>query len=80
MNSSRKHVDLRAARLLTLDTEPYLSCAECFDRMDEYVEALLADPAYDDERMRTHLTACPACAEEAQSLMLLVAEDQSTTP
>lgn len=75
MNTPHKHLDTRAARLLTLDTEPYLSCEECFDRMDAYVEALLADPEHDDVTMRTHLTACPACAEEAESLMQLVADD-----
>jgi anti-sigma factor RsiW len=75
MNTSHKHVDRRTARLLTLDTEPYLSCVECFDRMDAYVEALLANPDHDDKRMRVHLDACPACAEEAASLLLLVAED-----
>jgi len=75
MNTSHKYVDLRAARLLTLETEPYLSCVECFDRMDEYVEALLANPDHDDEQMRVHLDACPACAEEATSLIQLVAND-----
>lgn len=43
--------------------------------MDAYVEALLAEPEHDDEAMRTHLTACPACAEEAESLLQLVAAD-----
>jgi hypothetical protein len=70
MNTSHKHLVLRAAQLLTLDPEPYLSCDECFARIDEYVEALLEAPDHDDRRMRAHLDACPACAGEAQSLCI----------
>jgi hypothetical protein len=57
---------------LTLDTEPWLSCDDCFDLMDEYVERRVADPAYVDPLMVTHLAACAACAEEADSLYALV--------
>jgi hypothetical protein len=78
MNTSHKHVDLRAAQLLTLDSEPYLSCDECFARIDQYVEALVENPDHDEPQMRTHLDACPACAEEAETLMLLVVEDHGS--
>ncbi|MGZ4436568.1 MAG: hypothetical protein ACXVXE_09965 [Nocardioidaceae bacterium] len=67
----------QTARLLTLPTEPWLSCEECFDLMDVYVEAVLADPATTAlPEMRVHLAGCPACAEEAESLLALVAEPQ----
>ena len=59
------------ARLLA-DTSPYLSCDDCFARIDEYVERLVADPAYDDLPMRTHLAGCGACAEEAETLRELL--------
>ncbi|TLF77596.1 hypothetical protein [Nocardia cyriacigeorgica] len=53
---------------LLADTSPYLSCDECFDRIDEYVERRIADPHYDDLAMRVHLAGCGACAEEAATL------------
>jgi hypothetical protein len=47
--------------------EPEALCDECFDRLDEYVEAeLRGEPA--DERMSAHLAGCPACREEYESL------------
>jgi hypothetical protein len=70
----------QAARRLTLDTEPYLSCDDCFDLVDGYVEALLTDPDHDDDAMRTHLAGCAACAEEARSLLLLVAGQDGVDP
>ncbi|BDT87167.1 hypothetical protein GV791_29425 [Nocardia cyriacigeorgica] len=57
---------------LLADTSPYLSCDECFDRIDEYVERCLADPHYDDLAMRVHLAGCGACAEEAATLRELL--------
>ncbi|HET6653690.1 MAG TPA: hypothetical protein VFH10_13685 [Nocardioides sp.] len=73
MNHRRVSPD--ALRAMTLDTQPWLSCDECFDRMDAYVERLLADPDHTDVPMATHLNACTACAEEADSLMALVRLD-----
>ncbi|HKT83072.1 MAG TPA: hypothetical protein VJQ84_04465 [Solirubrobacterales bacterium] len=53
---------------------PELSCEQCFERLDRYVELSLAgEPA--DERvpgMRAHLDGCPACAEDFESLRELV--------
>ena len=68
MNERRRVVTRDVLSRLTLDTQPWLSCDECFDRMDEYVERLLHEPGYTDPAMATHLTACSACAEEADSL------------
>jgi len=62
------------ARLLT-DTEPYLSCDDCFKQIDRYVERRLAEPNYDDPLMEAHLTGCGACAEEARTLAELLRED-----
>jgi len=58
---------------LILDTTPWLSCDDCFERMDSYVEAVLRDPEHEDPAMAAHLRGCPACAEEADSLLDLVA-------
>lgn len=54
---------------LLLDTSPYLSCDECFDQLDTYVERLHEDPTHRDAPMQVHLHACAACAEEAEALM-----------
>ena len=70
----------QVARRLTLDTEPYLSCDDCFDLVDRYVEALLSDPNHDLPAMRTHLAGCAACAEEARSLIGFVAEQDGLDP
>ena len=57
---------------LLADTSPYLSCDDCFARLDEYVERTLDDPHHQDPAMRAHLAGCGACAEEAAALRELV--------
>jgi hypothetical protein len=55
-------------------TAPQLSCEECFERLDEYVE-LEVSGVDADERvpgMRPHLEGCPACSEEHASLRALL--------
>jgi hypothetical protein len=55
---------------------PEVTCEECFDRLDEYVELELA--GRDADRlvpgMRAHLEGCPACREDHDSLLALVRE------
>jgi hypothetical protein len=60
---------------LLADTTPYLSCDDCFSRLDEYVERRARDPQYEDPAMRAHLTGCGACAEEADALLDLLSQD-----
>lgn len=54
--------------------DPELTCEQCFEELDRYVELSLAgEPA--DARvpgMRAHLDGCPACAEDFRSLRDLV--------
>lgn len=57
---------------LLVDTTPYLSCDDCFDRIDQYVERRLARPDHDDPAMAAHLAGCGACAEEADALTELL--------
>ncbi len=54
-----------------------LSCEQCFELLDEYVELELAGAAADDaiEGMRAHLEGCAACHEEHESLLMLLASD-----
>ena len=55
---------------------PEVTCEECFDRLDEYVELEFA--GVDADRrvpgMRAHLEGCPACREDHDSLLALVGE------
>ena len=60
---------------LTLDTEPWLSCDECFRLVDRYAEDAVAGPTQDWRALEVHLRACPACSEEASTIVVLVAED-----
>ena len=67
-------LDAAAVDALLRDTTPWLSCEDCFERMDSYVEAMRRDPGYVDEAMSAHLRGCAACDEEARSLVALLAE------
>ena len=77
MSRDRAQLSEAAVLALTLPTEPWLSCGECFRLSDQFAEVLLTDPATTlMEPMFVHLRACPACAEEAESLVALLAEEQ----
>ncbi len=65
---------VRIASLLA-DTEPYLSCDDCFQRIDQYVERRMADLHHDDLEMTTHLAGCGVCTDEADALEALLRED-----
>ena len=56
-----------------------LTCEECFDQVDRYVELELSGADADAlvPAMREHLQGCPACAEEHQSLVALARADDS---
>jgi anti-sigma factor RsiW len=51
-----------------------VTCDQCFERLDEYVELELrgADAEERVPGMRAHLAGCPACADEHQSLRALL--------
>jgi hypothetical protein len=55
---------------------PEVSCEECFELLDEYVELELAGADADARLpgMREHLQGCPACHEDHESLRDLVAQ------
>jgi anti-sigma factor RsiW len=56
---------------------PELSCEQCFEELDRYVELSLAGEAADARvpGMRAHLDGCPACAEDFASLRDLVTQE-----
>jgi hypothetical protein len=63
----------RLARLLG-PAGPELTCDECFEQLDRYVELELADADADAAvpGMHAHLEGCPACREEHDSLVALL--------
>jgi hypothetical protein len=65
---------------LTLDTDPWLSCDDCFRHVDEYAETMLAGATDPMPAMTVHLRGCPACAEEAETVLVLAAEDAGLDP
>ena len=61
---------------------PELTCDECFEHLDRYVDlevaGLDADTAIPG--MKAHLEGCPACVEDHESLAALVTADQARDP
>jgi hypothetical protein len=51
-------------------SEPEIGCDECFEHLDRYVELELAGADADAAipGMSAHLSGCPACGEEHESL------------
>lgn len=75
MNDQNPTVSPLTIANLLVDTEPYLSCDDCFERLDQYVERRVADLHHDDVRMTTHLAGCGVCADEADALEALLREE-----
>lgn len=67
--------DPESINRLTADTEPWLSCDDCFEQVEVAIESTLActDPL--PEPFRVHLKCCMVCHEEALSLAALIAPD-----
>ncbi len=57
---------------------PEVTCEECFERLDAFVELELAGA--DAERavpgMGAHLEGCPACREDHESLVAFVSAER----
>lgn len=73
----------RPARLLSQllgPATPELTCDECFEQLDRYVELELAgrDANASVPGMREHLEGCPACYEDHESLQALLASESET--
>lgn len=68
--------DPRVNRLLGPDG-PELTCDECFDVLDRYVELELSRSEPDEQipGMRAHLLGCPACNEDHESLLALMSSE-----
>jgi hypothetical protein len=60
-------------------TQPEISCDECFQLLDRYVDLEVAGADADAAvpGLRAHLDGCPACREEHESLYALVSGQQA---
>jgi hypothetical protein len=58
-----------------------VSCDQCFELLDEYVELEVAGVDADARLpgLRTHLDGCPACREDHESLLALIAAEGPAT-
>jgi hypothetical protein len=58
---------------------PEISCEDCFDQLDVYVELEVAGADADAALpgFRAHLDGCPACREDHESLHALVGGEQA---
>ena len=63
-----------AVRRLLGPVGPELSCEQCFEQLDRYVELELAGASADEAipGMRAHLDGCCACHEDHESLRALL--------
>ena len=66
--------DDRLLRALLGPDGPELSCEQCFEQLDRYVELERAGKGADAAvpGMRAHLEGCPACNEDHASLIALL--------
>jgi hypothetical protein len=59
---------------------PELTCEECFEQLDRYVDVTLAgaDPDRAVPGMAAHLVGCPACRDDHDSLLEYVKHGGAT--
>jgi anti-sigma factor RsiW len=64
-------VTIEPANPLLGPDDPELTCEECFEQLDAYVDHVLAEERADQRipGMRAHLAGCPACREDFESLL-----------
>jgi hypothetical protein len=71
----------RLAERLVGPADQELSCEECFDFLDAYVELELTGTASSADarmpRMRAHLRGCSACRDDYDSLLAFVRSDRT---
>ena len=77
MTEPFSHDPDRLLARLTGPAGPEVSCEECFEKLDRYVELELdgADADAAVPGMRAHFEGCPACNEDRESLRALLASE-----
>ena len=76
MNGRPEFTAAALERLLGPST-PEITCDQCFELLDEYVDLELsgADAEARVPGLRAHLQGCPACRDEHDSLLALADKD-----
>ncbi len=74
MATNLPHDPQRLAERLLGPAAPELTCGECFEMLDAYVELELAGATADTliPGMLPHLNGCPACRDDHDSLLALL--------
>jgi hypothetical protein len=74
MSENKKQRDLSVLRRFLGPEGPELSCEECVEQLDRYVELELsgADADASVPGMSAHLEGCSACDEDHRSLLAFV--------
>ena len=74
-----EHPELKQALGRLLGPEgPEIGCDECFEDLDRYVELELAGRAEAQlPGFKAHLSGCPACREDYESLKAFVGGEQA---
>jgi hypothetical protein len=82
MNDERSDERRRLIAALLGPGEPELTCEQCFEQLDRYVDLELGGVDADGAvpGMRAHLTGCPACLEDHASLLAFTAAQDDTAP
>jgi hypothetical protein len=77
MTNDRTEARRRLIAALLGPAEPELTCEQCFEQLDRYVDLELELATADADRavpgMRAHLAGCPACLEDHASLVAFLA-------
>jgi hypothetical protein len=78
MSTSRHLSRKRLLARLLGPAEPEVSCEECFDQLDRYVDLELAGGDVDTAipGFHAHLEGCPACREDYDSLRALLSSEK----
>jgi hypothetical protein len=82
MSENRKSSDGSLLKRILGPAGPEISCEECFEQLDRYVELELTEADADAAvpGMLAHLDGCPACDEDHRSLRALVEADMASPP
>jgi hypothetical protein len=75
-----RHDPAELLRRLLGPAGPEVTCDECFEHLDGYVELEAAGDRGSADAvvpgLRSHLDGCPACSEEHDSLLALLRADR----
>jgi hypothetical protein len=82
MNEKQRPGDNSLLRKILGPDGPELTCEQCFDELDRYVELELsgADADAAVPGMRAHLEGCGACDEDHRSLRALIETEIAPAP